>query len=101
MRAVKRAPHSRDKNSLFQAFLSLPGWEGKVTPEPSHPPPGESPRPAQEEQWEINRFVPWNGSTASPLAPRDVLELLPWQHRVHPPPWGDEGLWQGCPAEER
>lgn len=79
-----RAPHSRDKNSLFQAFLSLPGWEGKVTPEPSHPPPGESPRPAKEKLWGMNRFVPWNGSTASPLTPRDVLELLPWQHGAHP-----------------
>lgn len=42
MRAVKRTPHPRDKNRFFQAFLSLPGWEGKVTPEPSHPAPGES-----------------------------------------------------------
>lgn len=103
MRAVKRAPHPRDKNSLFQAFLSPPGWEGKVTPEPSHPPPGESPRAAKEKWWEMIRFVgndqvcatEWLSSIT--LTARDVLELPPCNTGLIPLHGGTRGSGRSVP----
>lgn len=97
MRAVTRAPHSRDKNSLFQALLSLPGWEGKVTPEPSHPPPGETcqgERVGNEQVCAMERL-----SSITPHS-REVLGLLPWQHRAHPLPGRTGGSARAAPTGE-
>lgn len=85
---MERAPHSRDKNSPSQAFLSLPGWEGKVTPEPSHPLQVRAPElPRRMGNEQICAMELLHSIT---LTPRDGLELL----QGSSPPRGNEEL---CP----